>query len=144
MLRAVARSAVRQGWRYADGALHPPTDGGEVVVLPNSLQWRAQRRALVALARQGLQTVRPSYEAAPADGKPQAGPTEDEAHDYRSELYERLTAPHVRSDATGNGGWTLAEARQMLVDGYPLDRVIERTGWGKMWLQDLADRLAAG
>lgn len=63
---------------------------------------------------------------------------------YQAEVHERLTAPQVRSDATGNGQWTLREARQMLVDGYSLDRVIARTGWGKMWLEDLVQRLATG
>lgn len=64
---------------------------------------------------------------------------------YAAGLMGRLTgAAQVRPDAMGNGQWSLAEARQMLKDGYALDRVIERTGWGRMWLSDLADRLAAG
>jgi len=65
---------------------------------------------------------------------------------YIEGLMERLeqgTRPRVREDATGNGRWTLAEARQMLRDGYDLEHVIQRTGWGRMWLADLADRLAA-
>jgi hypothetical protein len=49
----------------------------------------------------------------------------------------------VKHDAQGNGRFTLAEARQQLRDGYSLETVIKRTGWGRMWLQDLADRLGA-
>lgn len=141
MLRAVAQSAVRQGWRYADRTLFPPGDG-EPVVLPDSLQWKAQKRALTKLASQGLETVRPSYEAPPAAGRAQ-GVQAGEAKTDHDELLARLK-PKVRSDATGNGRWTLVQARAMLSDGYPLDQVIERTGWGRMWLADAADRLANG
>lgn len=56
-------------------------------------------------------------------------------------LMERLGGPTVRADAQGNGDYTLAEARQLLRDGYSLPRVVERTGWGTMWLDDLARRL---
>lgn len=88
-----------------------------------------------------------------------AGPTETTDQDpakpcetiQHSEWFrgfmERLdnSTPHrlggVRADARGERGWTLAAARQMLRDGYTLERVIQVTGWGSMWLEDLASRL---
>lgn len=65
--------------------------------------------------------------------------------EYTRGLLERLDqADTVRPDAQGNGRYTLAHARRMLRDGYSLDNVIRKTGWGRMWLADLADRLATG
>lgn len=64
---------------------------------------------------------------------------------YGQELMSKLeVADPVRPDAQGNGRYTLAHARRMLRDGYSLDETIKRTGWGRMWLADLADRLATG
>lgn len=129
MLRAVARSAVRQGWRYEAGTLYPPGEG-KPVVLPQSLQWRAQRRALVQLQAQGVETVRPSYDAAPP---PDRVSKPVEVKSDAEGLLDRLK-PRVRSDATGDGRWTLADARKMVRDGYDPAEVSERTGWGSMWL----------
>lgn len=61
--------------------------------------------------------------------------------DYAKDFLARAHA--VRPDARGDKGWALSDARQMLKDGYPMERVIERTGWGSMWLADLAARLGA-
>lgn len=64
---------------------------------------------------------------------------------YGRELMGKLEqVDAVRPDAQGDGRYTLAHARRMLRDGYSLDETIRRTGWGRMWLADLADRLAAG
>lgn len=64
---------------------------------------------------------------------------------YTQDLLRRLDREHtVRPDARGNGRWTLAQARQMFKDGYSLDVVINRTGWGRMWFDDLAERLSSG
>lgn len=135
MLRAVAQSAVRQGWRYADRKLFPP-DGTEPIALPETPQWRAARRALTALRERGLETVRPDYGAPPAAQRPEA---ERVVHGPTGDFMERLAT--VRPDARGNGRWSLAEARQQVRDGYSVRVVSERTGWGPMWLAD-ADRLA--
>lgn len=97
-------------------------------------EWREKQRAAGGW--------RAELYAEPVEPEPEAEPTVLSA--YQAQLFEKLTAPHVRSDATGNGQWTLREARQMLVDGYSLDRVVARTGWGRMWLEDLVQRLATG
>jgi hypothetical protein len=38
----------------------------------------------------------------------------------------------VEPNATGHT--TLAFARRMIRDGYSIERTIERTGWGRLWL----------
>lgn len=64
---------------------------------------------------------------------------------YREELMARLArGTEVKDDARGDKGFTLANARQMLKDGYSLAHVIKTTGWGRMWLADLAERLDNG
>lgn len=103
-------------------------------------EWRELQRDSEAWWRQlyAPPANEPEPEAAP---EPEPGPRVSR---YGAALMARLTsASTVRADAQGNGRWTLAEARQMLRDGYSLDSVVERTGWGRMWLADLADRLAA-
>jgi len=42
----------------------------------------------------------------------------------------------------GEKGWSLAEARQQINDGYTLAKVVQRTGWGEGWFEDLDVRLA--
>lgn len=142
VLRAAAQSAVRQGWRYTEHTLHPPGDG-QPVELPLTVQWRAQKRALHALYRQGLETVRPTYDAAPAATDTSIDP--ELLGDPVGDLMARLArGTEVKDDARGDQGFTLAQARQMLRDGYSVDHVVKRTGWGRMWLADLADRLDNG
>jgi hypothetical protein len=86
---------------------------------------------------------------APPEPEPEpqpAAPQRPVMSSYTRDVMSRLTAATrtVHRQAQGNGRWTLAEARQMLKDGYSLSQVVERTGWGEDWLTDLAERLAAG
>ena len=78
---------------------------------------------------------------APPLPEPEPEPEPVPEDPYLAEFRRRLEGTLIRPDAQGNGSFTLAEARQQLKDGYALATVIKRTGWGRMWLQDLADRL---
>lgn len=101
-------------------------------------EWREMQRESGVWWRAQYAPPAPEPEPAPEPAPP---PRIDP---YVQGLMERLEqATGVRKDAQGNGRFTLAEARQQLKDGYPLEAVITRTGWGRMWLQDLADRLGA-
>lgn len=48
------------------------------------------------------------------------------------------TNPRLDPDAKGER-WSLAQARTMLRQGYHINKVIARTGWGRNWLADLVD-----
>lgn len=75
--------------------------------------------------------------------EPEPEPEPEPLSRQAQDLLARATRGRViRDDAKGDT-WTLAAARQLLRDGYSLDRVVERTGWGSMWLADLAARLDA-
>lgn len=102
-------------------------------------------RAITALAAHGLETVRPVYDAAPADNDgPGINPEEiGPAGNYADELLRKLSEASVPPRAQGDGRYSLADARDLLRQGYSLEHVCGATGWGRMWLQDLADRLAA-
>lgn len=101
-------------------------------------EWRERQRDEVWWRAEQYAPPLPEPEPEPEPEKPQV-------RAYHAEFMDRLDrSKRVKDDAQGNGRWTLAAARQQLKDGYALEAVIERTGWGRMWLADLADRLAAG
>jgi hypothetical protein len=60
-----------------------------------------------------------------------------------SKLYELLArvAPVSSgvdlTDRTRRPGWTLAQVRGMVRQGYSAKQVVERTGWGGYWIADL-------
>lgn len=104
-------------------------------------EWRERQRSSDVWWRQQFAGPTPEPEPAP---EPAPAPRAHSA--YTQGFLERARAAdarRVRDDATGNGRFTLAQARQQLKDGYSMDAVIDRTGWGRLWLQDLADRLGA-
>lgn len=41
------------------------------------------------------------------------------------------------SRQVGEKGWTLGQSRILISDGYSLDSVVARTGWGAWWFRDL-------
>jgi hypothetical protein len=41
------------------------------------------------------------------------------------------------SKAEGDKGWSLGQARLLFGDGYSLECVVARTGWGGWWFRDL-------
>jgi hypothetical protein len=95
------------------------------------------------IQRQSDQWWRQQYAPPAPEPEPTPAPVEMTVDPYIQGFMERLDrAGAVKHDAQGNGRFTLAQARQQLKDGYSLETVINRTGWGRMWLQDLADRLA--
>lgn len=48
-------------------------------------------------------------------------------------------ASQPKADARGET-WTLGQARQLIRDGYSLAHATRITGWGAMWLEDLAEQ----
>jgi hypothetical protein len=107
-------------------------------------EWRELQRASEVWWRRELAG------AAPVQEQPEPEPVPEEKPQLSASaraLLARLDA-HAntvpRDDAQGNGRYTLAAARQMLRDGYSLSHVTRRTGWGRMWLEDLAERIAQG
>ena len=58
--------------------------------------------------------------------------------DYAQAVIER-PVPEVAMDdrAEGDKGWTVGQARLLYMDGYSLDWVVRRTGWGAWWFSDL-------
>ena len=105
-------------------------------------EWRQRQWESDVWWRQHL--AGPAPEPEPEPQKPAA----PQLSAYAQSFLERARAADaratgVRDDAQGNGRFTLAEARQQLRDGYSLDAVVNRTGWGRLWLQDLADRIGA-
>jgi hypothetical protein len=119
----------------------PMTINGTVESPWTEREWREMQRESGVWWREQYAPPLPEPEPEP-EPEPAPAPTPSA---YAAELLRRLdSAGHrVRDDAQGNGRYTLAEARQQLRDGYSLERVIERTGWGRLWLQDLAERLGA-
>lgn len=113
----------------------PPAVEEQIIAPWSDREWREMQRDSEHWWRQLFAPPEPAAEPAPEPVKPQLST-------YGREFLARA-APRVRDDARGDGRYTLAQARQQLKDGDPLETVIERTGWGRMWLADLADRLAA-
>lgn len=111
----------------------------EQIIAPwSDREWREMQRESEHWWRRQYAPPLPESEPEP---EPAPAPYVDP---YVKGVLERLDRAHcVRDDAQGNGRSTLAEARQMVRDGYALERVIERTGWGRLWLQDIADRVGA-
>src|SRR5437763_9967249 len=94
-------------------------------------EWRAMQRESGVWWREQYAPPVPEPEPVPE-------PVQMTVDPYIEGFLARLEkAGTVRHDAQGNGRYTLAQARQQLKDGYSLACVIERTGWGRMWLQDL-------
>lgn len=50
----------------------------------------------------------------------------------------RRTGPSLDPDARGEA-YTLRQARAMIRQGYHINKVIARTGWGRNWLSDMVD-----
>lgn len=51
-----------------------------------------------------------------------------------------MTPPPPRLDPNAQGAvWTLGQARKMLREGYHVNKVVAKTGWGKNWFSDLVD-----
>ena len=48
------------------------------------------------------------------------------------------TRPTLDPDARGDV-WTLAQARAMIRQGYHVNRVVAKTGWGRNWFSDITD-----
>lgn len=116
----------------------PVTINGTVESPWTEREWREMQRESEHWWRRQYAPPLPESEPEP---EPAPAPYVDP---YVKGVLERLDRAHcVRDDAQGNGRSTLAEARQMVRDGYALERVIERTGWGRLWLQDIADRVGA-
>jgi hypothetical protein len=111
-------------------------------------EWRELQRASEVWWRREL--AGPARES--ADSAPEPGPSSDSEPNPQVSasglaLLSRLEAGakmEPRRDAPGDGRYTLAAARQMLRDGYSLAHVTRRTGWGRMWLEDLAARIEQG
>lgn len=63
------------------------------------------------------------------------------AHEHVAAVVER-PVPVVAMDdrALGEKGWDVGQARLLYLDGYPLDWVVARTGWGAWWFSDLVGR----
>lgn len=47
--------------------------------------------------------------------------------------------PPVDPDDAKGTTWTLGQARTMVRQGYHINKVIARTGWGRNWLADMVD-----
>lgn len=112
----------------------PPSfgDGVETIEKPwTDSEWRAMQAESDTWWRR-------LYAAERTAGEPEQ-PAEPSPN--LTSLVGRITRSRVREDAKGPG--PLSEARQMVREGYSVDRVVERTGWGRMWLADLENRVAA-
>lgn len=107
-------------------------------------EWRELQRQSDVWWRRELAGPEPEPEPEPAPPAPAPKPQVSRAG---RELLARLDH-HAnrgpRDDAQGTGRYSLAAARQMLRDGYSLAHVTRATGWGRMWLEDLAQRIEQG
>ena len=51
-----------------------------------------------------------------------------------------LTPPRPSLDADARGtNYSLQQARTMLRQGYHVNKVVSRTGWGRNWFSDMVD-----
>lgn len=55
----------------------------------------------------------------------------------RPRVHETRLVLNPDSRALGEKGWTLGQARVLVTDGYPLEAVVRRTGYGAWWFRDL-------
>jgi hypothetical protein len=78
------------------------------------------------------------------DGEP--GSTHQRAVEARTRTANRVTLDALRvalktlpEEGSGNGDWTLGQARSMMREGYHISHVVGATGWGTKWLAELCD-----
>jgi len=82
---------------------------------------------------------RPS-EPEPETPVPAPEPPAEPVHRVRRYTSRPLTPrpPQIDADAEGSV-FTLGQARSLLRQGYHVNKVITKTGWGRNWFDDLVD-----
>jgi hypothetical protein len=114
-----------------------PAGVEEQIIAPwSDREWREMQRESEHWWRQLLA---PPEQAPEPEPEPTPEPEPARLTDYAQGLLSRIeSAAEPRPNARGAG--PLADARRQVKDGYSIATVSRRTGWGRMWLQDLEDR----
>lgn len=109
----------------------------EQIIAPwSDREWREMQRESEHWWRQLLAPPPPEPEPEPAKPEPAR------LSEYAEGLLSRIeSGGEPRPDARGHV--PLGDARRQVKDGCSISTVAKRTGWGRMWLEDLEDRHAA-